>query len=330
MKAIAQDTYGSAAVLKTRDIDRPEIGDTEVLIRVRAAGVNPADWAIMSGLPYIARPVYGLRKPKAAVRGTDVAGTVEAVGTSVTRFKPGDAVFGSANGSYADYAAASEDTLALKPANLNFEQAAAVPMAGLVALQALRNVRAGQKVLVNGASGGIGTFAVQIAKSLGAEVTGVSSTRNVDLVRSIGADHVIDYTQENFTRGEQRYDFILDNVSNHSLSDLRRALTPTGTLVPNGGRFDNRWFASGGRLIRAHLLFRFVSRTLLTFIVSTKHEDLVVLQELIEDGKVTPVIDRTYPLSEASQAMGQVGEGHARGKTVITIHPAAASISVAT
>jgi NADPH:quinone reductase-like Zn-dependent oxidoreductase len=325
MKAIVQDKYGSPEVLELRAIDKPEIGDDEVLVRIRAAGANPADWAIMSGLPYIARPVYGLRKPKNAVRGTDVAGTVEAVGTGVTRLQPGDEVFGwcsGLGGAFAEYASVSEEALALKPANLSFEQAAAVPMAGLVALQALRDhggVRAGQKVLINGASGGIGTFAVQIAKALGAEVTGVCSTRNVDLVRSIGADHVIDYTREDFTQKDQRYDFILDNVANHSLSDLRRALAPTGTLVPNGGGFDNHWFASGGRVISAHVLKRFVSHRLRPFLVSLKFEDLVVLKELIEAGKVTPVIDRTYPLSEASQAIGHVGEGHARGKVVITV-----------
>jgi NADPH:quinone reductase-like Zn-dependent oxidoreductase len=325
MKAIVHDKYGSSEVLEIRDIDRPDIGDSDVLIRVRAAGVNPGDWAIMSGLPYIARPVYGLRNPKNAVRGTDVAGTVEAVGTGVTRLQPGDEVFGwcsELGGAFAEYASVSEDALVLKPANLTFEQAAAVPMAGFVALQALRDhggVRAGQKVLINGASGGIGTFAVQIAKALGAEVTGVCSTRNVDMVRSIGADHVIDYTREDFTQKDQRYDFILDNVANHSLSDLRRALTPTGTLVPNGGGFDNHWFASGGRVISAHVLKRFVSHRLRPFLVSLKFEDLVVLKELIEAGKVTPVIDRTYPLSEASQAIGHVGEGHARGKVVITV-----------
>ena len=335
MKAITQDTYGTAAVLEARDVDMPQIGEDQVLVRVRAAGVNPADWAIMSGLPYIARPVYGLRKPKAGIRGTDVAGTVEAVGVGVTRFKPGDQVFGSANGSYADFAAAAEDQLAPMPANLTFEQAAAVPMAGQVALQALRGVGAGQKVLIIGASGGIGTFAVQIAKSLGAEVTAVASTRNVDMVRSIGADHVIDYTRENFTKGEQRYDVILDNVSNHSLPDLRRALTPSGILVPNGGRFDKRWFASGGRLIAGMVRFRFVSQTLRTFIQSTKLADLLELKGLIEAGKVTPVIDRIYPLSETALAIGHVGEGHARGKTVISMGapptaslpgPAAASI----
>jgi NADPH:quinone reductase-like Zn-dependent oxidoreductase len=321
MKAIIQDSYGSAAILQSREVDVPKIGDEQVLVRVRAAGVNPADWAVMSGLPYVARPVYGLRRPKIDVRGTDVAGTVEAVGSLVTRFEPGDEVFGSADGSYAEYAAADETTLAPKPANLTFEEAAAVPMAGQVALQALRGVSAGQKVLINGASGGIGTFAVQIAKSLGAEVTGVASTRNVELVRSIGADHVIDYTKVDFTRGEKRYDLILDNVSNHSLSDLRRALTTTGILVPNGGRFDKRWFASGGRLLSGMLMFGFVSQTLRTFIQSTRHENLVELKELIEAGKIRPIIERTFPLSATAQAIAHVGEGHARGKTVISVHP---------
>ncbi len=325
MKAIVQDAYGSPDVLELRDIDRPEIGDDEVLVRVHAAGVNPGDWAVMGGLPYIARPVYGLRRPKNAIRGTDVAGTVEAVGTGVTRFRPGDEVFGwcgGLGGAFAEYAAVSEGALAPKPANLSFEQAAAVPMAGLVALQALRdhgNVRAGQKVLINGASGGVGTFAVQIAKALGAEVTGVCSTRNVGMVRSIGADHVIDYTREDFTQKDQRYDFILDNVANHSLSDLRRALTPTGMLVPNGGGFDNHWFASGGRVIGAHVLNRFVGHTLRPFLVSPKLEDLLVLMELTEAGKVTPVIDRTFPLGEAPKAMGHVGGGHARGKVAVTV-----------
>src|SRR5664280_257449 len=251
MKAMVQDRYGSAEVLQLREIDTPEIGDHGVVVHVRAAGVNPADWAVMSGLPYIARPVYGLRKPKNPVRGTDVAGQVEAVGPSVTRFRPGDEVFGWCVGAAAGCEAVSEDALALEPANLAFEQAASVPMAGLVALQALRdqgNVQAGQSVLINGASGGIGTFAVQIAKSLGAQVTGVCSTGNVDMVRSIGADLVIDYTQKDFTQDGLRYDFILDNVANHSLSDLRGALTPTGTLVPNGGGFDNRWFATLSRM----------------------------------------------------------------------------------
>jgi NADPH:quinone reductase-like Zn-dependent oxidoreductase len=322
MQAIVQDKYGSAEVLELRDIERPAIGEHDVLVRVRAAGVNPADWAIAGGLPYIARPVYGLRRPKSAVRGTDVAGTVEAVGSDVTRFKIGDEVFGSSDGSYAEYAAASEDTLALKPANLSHEQAAAVPMAGLVALQAVRDqgkVRAGQKVLINGASGGIGTFAVQIAKALGADVTAVASSRNLELLRSIGADHVVDYTNADFTRDGQRYDFILDNVGNHSLSDLRRALTPTGMLVPNSGGFDNRWFASAGRLIRAAALFRFGNQRLGRFLMATNHADLVALRDLIEAGKVTPVIDRTYPLIEAPDAIRYLAEGHAGGKIVVTV-----------
>src|SRR5687767_391805 len=284
MQAMVQDTYGSAEVIQLRDIEKPEIGDNEVLVRVHAAGVNPADWAVMSGLPYIARPIYGLRKPKVAVRGTDVAGVVEAVGSAVTRFKRGDEVFGKSVGSYAAYAAASEDELATKPANLSFEQAAAVPMAGLVALQAIRKggVKAGDKVLINGASGGIGTFAIQIAKALGAEVTAVASTRNLELIRSIGADHVVDYTKDDFTGSGKRYDVILDNVSNHSLSRLRRTLTPTGVLIPNGGNFGNRWFASAGRLMRATVLFRFGAQRLGRFLVSTSHDDLVALKDLIE------------------------------------------------
>jgi NADPH:quinone reductase-like Zn-dependent oxidoreductase len=322
MQAIVQDHYGSGEALELREIERPEIGEYDVLVRVRAAGVNPADWAVMSGLPYIARPVYGLRKPNVGVRGTDVAGQVEAVGSGVTRFKPGDQVFGASSGSYAEYAAASEAELALKPTNLTFEQAATVPMAGLVALQAIRDhgdVRAGQRVLINGASGGIGTFAVQIAKGLGAEVTAVVSTRNMDLVRSIGANHVIDYTKADFTGAGKRYDLILDNVSNHSLSRLRGVLTDSGVLIPNGGNFGNRWFSSAGRLVRGTILFRFGTQKLGNFLVSTNHDDLVALKDLIEAGKVTPVLDRTYPLSRAAQAMDHVGDGHAQGKVAITV-----------
>jgi NADPH:quinone reductase-like Zn-dependent oxidoreductase len=332
MRAIVQDKYGSAEVLELREIERPEIGEHDVLVRVRAAGVNPADWAVMNGLPYVARPLYGLRRPKTSVRGTDVAGVVEAVGSAVTRFRLGDEVFGWGIGSFADFAAAAEDHLALKPANLTFEQAASVPMAGLVALQAVRDhghVKAGQKVLINGASGGIGTFAVQIAKALGADVTGVCSTRNIDMVRSVGADHVIDYTREDFTRSGQTYDFILDNAGKHSLTALRRALTSTGTLIPNAGAFDRRWMASGGRLLRATVLFRFGSQRLGRFLVSPKQEDLVFLKDLIEAGKVTPVIDHSYPLSEAGQALAHVGGGkarggHARGKVTITVAQASA------
>jgi NADPH:quinone reductase-like Zn-dependent oxidoreductase len=321
---MVQDKYGAPEVLQLRDIAGPEIGDDQVLLRVRAAAVNPADWAIMGGLPYIARPapLYGLRKPRNGVRGSDVAGVVEAIGTGVSRFRTGDAVFGWCRGAFAEYAAVSQDALELKPVNLKFEQAAAVPMAGFVALQALRDhgeVQPGQKALVNGAAGGIGTFAVQIARSLGAEVTGVCSTTNMDFVRSIGADHVIDYTREDFTRTGDRYDCILDNVGNRSLSDLRRALTPAGMLVPNGGRFDNRWFASAGRLVSAMVSFRFVSQRLGRFVVAPTHDDLVVLKGLIEAGTVTPVIDRTHPLSDTAQAMVRVGEGHARGKVVISV-----------
>jgi NADPH:quinone reductase-like Zn-dependent oxidoreductase len=323
MKAIVQDKYGPPQVLELRDIDKPEVGYNEVLVRVRAAGVNPADWAIMGGLPYTARMVYGgLRKPKNGIRGTDVAGVVEAVGSGTTRFLPGDEVFGWCNGAFAEYASVSQDALDPIPTNLTFEQAAAVPMAGFVALQALRDhghLQAGQKILINGASGGIGTFAVQIAKWLAADVTGVCSTRNTDLVRSIGADHVIDYTRNDFTQNGQRYEFILDNVGNHSLSELRRVLTPNGTLVPNTGGFDNRWFASGGRVMSALVVSRFVSQSLRPFVMSPKHEDLVVLKNLIQAGTVTPVIDRTYPLSEIAQAIGYVAGGHARGKVVVTI-----------
>jgi NADPH:quinone reductase-like Zn-dependent oxidoreductase len=324
MKAMVQDKYGAPEVLELRDVAKPEIDEHQVLIRVRAAGVNPGDWAIMSGLPYIARPfpLYGMRKPKNGVRGSDVAGEVVAVGAGVTRFRPGDQVFGWCTGSFADYAAASDAALAIKPANISFEQAAAVPLAGSVALQALRDhgkVQAGQKVLINGASGGIGTFAVQIAKSLGAEVTGVCRTPNVDFVRSIGADHVIDSTREDFTRAGQRYDFILDNATNRSLSDLRRALTSTGMLVPNGGGFDNRWFASSGRLMKAMLSFRFSSQRLGRFLVAQRAEDLVTLKDMIEAGAVTPVIDRAYPLSESAEAMVRMGGGHPQGKIVITV-----------
>ena len=322
MQAIVQDHYGSGEALALQEIERPEIGEHDVLVRVRAAGVNPADWAVMSGLPYIARPVYGLRRPKVGVRGTDVAGYVAAVGNGVTRFKPGDEVFGASTGSYAEYAAASEEELALKPSNLSFEQAATVPMAGLVALQAIRDrgqVHAGQTVLINGASGGIGTFAIQIAKALGAEVTAVASTRNLELVRSVGADHVVDYTKEDFTTSGKRYDVILDNVSNHSLSRLRRVLTATGVLIPNGGNFGNRWFSSAGRLIRARLMFQVGTQRVGNFLVSTNHDDLVALKELIEAGKVLPVLDRTYPLSAAAQAIDHVGTGHAQGKVAITV-----------
>ena len=322
MKAMIQEHYGSAQELRLAEVERPRIGDGDVLIRVRAAGVNPADWAIMSGLPYIARPVYGLRTPHVGVRGTDVAGEIETVGANVTRFRAGDEVFGWCTGAFAEYACAREDALEPRPANLTFEQAAAVPMAGLVALQALRDqgrLRGGQKVLINGASGGIGTFAVQIAKVLGAHVTGVCGTSNLDLVRSIGADQVIDYSHVDFTKTDERYDFILDNVGNHSLSDLRRVLAPAGTLVPNAGGFENHWLAGGGRVVSALVMSRFVSQTLRPFLVSPTRRDLVALRELLEAGEVRPVIERTYPLSQTPLAIDHVGAGHTRGKVAITV-----------
>ncbi|NMR20696.1 NAD(P)-dependent alcohol dehydrogenase [Cellulomonas fimi] len=321
MKAVVQSRYGSTEVLAPRDIETPVVGAQDVLVRVRAAGVNPADWAVTQGLPYIARPVYGLPHPKVAVRGTDVAGVVAAVGSAVTRFAPGDEVFGSAPGAYAELVVATEETLAPKPAGLTFEQAAAVPLAGAVALRALRagDVGPGRHVLVNGASGGIGTFAVQIAKALGAEVTGVCSAANVDVVRAIGADHVVDHTRDDFTRGGARYDVVLDNVGNHPLSRLLRVLTADGMLVPNAGQLENRWFASAGRVLGAHVLALLGRRVARPFVVTVERDDLIALTELIAAGAVVPVLDRTYPLSEAAAAVAHVGRGHARGKVVVTV-----------
>ena len=324
MQAIVQDNYGSGEGLELREIETardrgPRSAGPRPCGRRQPCRLGGDERTAVHRAP---RPLYGLRRPTTGSVGTDVAGHVAAVGSGVTRFKPGDEVFGASTGSYAEYAAAADDELALKPANLTFEQAATVPMAGLVALQAIRDhgkVGAGQNVLVNGASGGIGTFAVQIAKALGAEVTAVASTRNLELLRSIGADHVMDYTKEDFTGSGKRYDVILDNVSNHSLTRLRRALTPTGVLIPNGGNFGNRWFASAGRLMRATVLFRFGAQRLGRFLVSINHDDLVALKDLIEAGKVTPVLGRTYPLSNAAQAIDHVGAGHAQGKVAITV-----------
>jgi NADPH:quinone reductase-like Zn-dependent oxidoreductase len=323
MKAIVRDKYGSPDVLKLRDIDKPEIEDEEVLVRVHAAGVGRDVWHVMTGLPYPIRLAgYGLRAPKNPVIGSDVAGVVEAVGKDVTRFQPGDEVFGIGKGSYAEYVCAREDKLAHKPANLTFEQAAVVAISGLAALQGLRDhgrVEPEQQVLVIGASGGVGTFAVQIAKAFGAHVTGVCSTTKVDMVRSIGADHVIDYTREDFAEGEQRYDLILDIGGNSSLSRLRRALTSQGTLVIVGGEGGGRWLGGTDRQLRALMLSRFVGQKLGTFVSKENHEDMIVLKELIESGKVTPVIDRTYPLSEVPEAIRYLEEGHAQGKVVITV-----------
>jgi NADPH:quinone reductase-like Zn-dependent oxidoreductase len=323
MKAIIRDTYGSADILELREIDKPEIGDDEVLVRVHAAGVDQGVWHVMTGLPYPIRLAgYGLRAPKTPVLGADVAGVVEAVGNDVTRFQVGDEVFGIGKGSYAEYARAREDRLAPKPANLTLEQAAAVAISGLPALQGLRDhgrVESGQKVLIIGASGGVGTYAVQLAKAFGAEVTGVCSTTKVDVVRSIGADHVIDYMHEDFAAGEQRYDVILDIGGNSSLSRLRRALTPKGTLVIAGGEADGRWLGGSDRQVRALLLSPFVGQKLGTFVSRENHEDMIVVKELIEAEKVTPIIDRTYPLSDVPEAIRYMREGHARGKLVITV-----------
>ncbi|MEA2240833.1 MAG: hypothetical protein QOD24_389 [Solirubrobacteraceae bacterium] len=323
MKAIVHDSYGSADGLQLRDIAKPEIADDEVLVRVHAAGVDRGVWHIMTGLPYPIRLAgYGLRAPKIPVLGADVAGVVEAVGNDVTRFQPGDDVFGIGRGTFAEYAPAAENKLAPKPANLTFEQAAVVAISGLPALQGLRDhgrVELGQMVLIIGASGGVGTYAVQLAGVFGGEVTAVCSTTKMDMVRSLGATRVIDYTYDDFADGEQRYQVILDIGGNASLSRLRRALAPTGTLVIAGGEKSGRWLGGSDRQLRALLLSRFVDQKLTTFISSENHEDMIVLKELIESGKVTPVIDRTYPLTEVPEAIRYLEQGHARGKVVITV-----------
>jgi NADPH:quinone reductase-like Zn-dependent oxidoreductase len=323
MKAIVRDAYGSPDVLELREIDIPEIADDEVLVHVHAAGVGRDVWHVMRGLPYPIRLAgYGFRAPKNPVIGSDVAGVVEAVGNKVSRFRPGDEVFGIGKGSYAEYVCAREDKLAPKPTNLTFEQAAVVAIMGSTALQALRDhgkVRQGQEVLIIGASGGVGTYAVQIAKAFGAHVSGVCSTQKVEMVRSIGADHVIDYTQGDFAEGDQRYDVILDIGGNSTLTRLRRALAQRGTLVIVGGEGGGRWLGGTDRQLRAMMLSPFVSQKLGTFVNKENYEDLIVLKELIESGKITPVIDRIYPLSEVPEAMRYLEAGHARGKVVITV-----------
>jgi NADPH:quinone reductase-like Zn-dependent oxidoreductase len=325
MKAIVQDTYGSTDVLELRDIDKPVIADDEVLVRVHAAGLHRGDWHVMTGLPYLIRivvPTLGLRKPKVPVRGMDVAGRVAAVGSNVTRFRPGDAVFGWCDGSFAEYASAPEDQLASKPANLSFEQAAVVPISGFAALQGLRDVgeiQPGQKVLVIGAAGGVGSFAVQLAKAFGAQVTGVCSTTQVELVRSIGADEVIDYTRADVTDGTRHWDLILDTAGRRTLSQLRRALTPKGTLVIVGGEGSGRWLGGFDRNLRAVALSRLVGQRLRMLASKENQEDLQTLGELIEAGKVTPLIGRTYPLGEVPEAIRQLVEGHGGGKIVITV-----------
>jgi NADPH:quinone reductase-like Zn-dependent oxidoreductase len=324
MRAIVQDEYGEAEdVLRLEEIDRPEVADGEVLVRVHAAGLDRGVWHLMAGLPYPVRLAgYGIRAPRARVRGMDLAGRVEAVGRGVTGLHVDDEVFGVGDGSFAEYVRARADKIALKPKGLSFEQAAAVPVSASTALLAVRDhgrVQPGQKVLVIGASGGVGTFAVQIAKAFGADVTGVSSTAKVDLVRSIGADHVIDYTAGDITDGRRRYDVILDIGGQRPLRRLRRALTPKGTLVIVGAETGGRWLGGNDRQLRAMALSPFVRQKLGTFVAAQNTEDLIVLAGLIDSGAVAPVIDRTYPLGEVPAAIRYMQEGRARGKVVITV-----------
>lgn len=316
MRAIVQNAYGSPAVLELKEIDRPVVQDDGVLVRVHAAALHAGDYFVLRGVPYLVRFVAGWPKPRNHVPGFDLAGEVEAVGKKVTLFRPGDEVFASCGRACAEYACGPERTFALKPANLTFELAAAIPTSALAALHGLRDagrVQPGQRVLVNGASGGVGMFAVQIAKVLGAEVTGVCSTRNVEMVRSLGADHVIDYTREDFARSGKRYDLILDNVANRSFAECRRALTPGGTHIPNSGR------AGMGYVVKAVLRSVFFRQQGRPFLSKPNHEDMVFLKRLVESGQLRPVVDRTYGLSETPQALRYVGEGHVPGKVVIAI-----------
>jgi NADPH:quinone reductase-like Zn-dependent oxidoreductase len=325
MKAIVQDRYGGPEVLEFRDIDQPVPSGSEVLVRVHAAGLHRGDWHVMTGLPYMIRlvvPTLGLRKPKVAVLGMDVAGRVEAVGAQVTRLRPGDEVFGWCDGAFAEYACASEGHFAAKPAALSFEQAAVVPISGFAALQAVRDVgevQPGQRVLVIGAAGAVGWFAVQVATALGARVTGVASTSQLDLVRSIGADDVVDYTREDVTDGTRRWEVIIDTGGRRSLSQLRRALTPRGTLVIVGGEGGGRWMGGFLRNLRAPLLSRLVGQRLRMLVSKENPEDLQTLRELLEAGTLTPRIGRTYPLGEAPEAMRALEAGNTHGKIVITI-----------
>lgn len=325
MKAIVYCDYGSTDVLRLEEVAKPVPTDDQILVKVRAAGVNPFDWHYMRGTPYIMRMEIGLRKPKSSRLGIDFAGTVETVGRKVTQFKPGDEVFGGRSGALAEYVVARADKAVVrKPANINFEQAASVPIAAITALQGLRDtgkIQPGQKVLINGASGGVGTFAVQIAKSLGAEVTGVCSGRNAEMVRSLGADRVIDYTKEDFTKGTQHYDVILDNVGTQPLLSFKRVLQPKGicVLIGGGGPDEGRWIGPMSRPIKALLLSPFVSQKFVMLLADMNKKDLTTLADLMQTGKVTPVIDRRYRLSQVPEAIRYLEEGHARGKVVITM-----------
>ena len=324
MKAIIYCDYGSSDVLKLVDIARPAPNNNQLLVKVHATAVNPYDWHFIRGTPYIMRLGVGLRKPKNPRLGVDFAGTVEAVGKDVTQFKPGDEVFGGKTGAFAEYVCVSEKGVALKPPNITFEQAGAVDIAGLTALQAVRDkaqARRGQKILINGASGGVGTFAVQIAKSFGADVTGVCSTRNLDLVRSLGADHVIDYTKEDFTKNVQRYEVILDNVGNQSLLSMRRALLPHGKyiMIGGGGTADQGLLGPLSRPLKAMFLSPFMSQKMEMMMEDPTQKDMIQLADLMQAGKVTPVIDRRYKLSQVPEAIRYLEEGHARGKVVIEV-----------
>lgn len=322
MRAAVQHRYGPPSVLESSEVGIPSPGRGEVLVRVAAAAVHPGDYFVMTGEPYVVRLVFGLRRPRHGIPGRDLAGVVTAVGKDVTAFGPGDEVFGwSTVGTLAEYACVPADNLVSIPASVSMVDAAAVPTSGMTAWQALRgiaNVQPGRTVLVTGASGGVGSFAVQIAKAFGAEVTGVCSTRNVDLVRSLGADHVIDYTTTDFTRAERRYDIILDNVEAQPLAAVRRALTPTGTLIPNSGR-GGRWFGPLGRILKARVLSGFTRQQLRPFASIEKRQDLLALADLLATGQITSVIDRTYPLDEAADALRYIAAGHTRGKVVITV-----------
>jgi NADPH:quinone reductase-like Zn-dependent oxidoreductase len=323
MKAIVYRCYGGPEVLKLDRIAKPIPTDNRVLVKVQAASVNPLDWHYMRGKPYVMRPGSGLGAPTSFSMGADFAGTIEAVGKNVKRFKPGDEVYGDGDGAFAEYLSVSENgAVALKPTNMSMEQAAAVPIAGITALQALRDkgrLQPGQKVLINGASGGVGTFAVQIAKAYGAEVTGVCSGRNAEMVKSIGADHVIDYTKEDFTTGSERYDLIIDNVGNRSLAEYRRVLNRNGSLVIVGGPSDNSFLGPLTGLLKAALTSPFVHQKMIFILAQANKDDLDVLRDLMQTGKLTPVIDKRYKLSETAQAIGYLEQGHARGKVIVDL-----------
>ena len=323
MKAIRYDRYGGPEVIELRDVDPPAVGDRDVLVRVRAASVNPLDFHFLRGTPYLLRLMAGLTRPKETGLGADFAGDVETVGRAVTAFQPGDAVFGRTRGTFAEYVSLPEDGVVLTmPAGLTAEQAAAVPIAGFTALQGLRDkghLQPGQAVLVNGAAGGVGTFAVQLAKAYGAEVTAVCSTRNVDLVTSLGADRVVDYTSEDFTRTGRRYDIVLDMISNRSLRELRRVMTPKGVLVGVGAADMGNWIGPVVSIAGTAVASLFISQTVASFLARDSRDDLAVLRELLDAGRLTPVVDRTYPLADVPEAIRYLEAGHARGKVIVTI-----------